>query len=162
MEYVWIAGPSAIGKSTLANHLANPHNADLRERLDITEPAQLIGYAQSFEQLAAFDGSKTGLIIWQVAQDFIDEIAERMPAAKQRIMLVWRPFAMHSEGYKEKRLRCYPGNFSANTPEEEWVEALKYIRPTDSGYVLRHSAMQITVVDASDGYAVLPEWPKDE
>ena len=129
-----------------------PNSAELRERLGIADPVQLIGYAESFEQLAAFDGSKTGLIIWQVEQDYIDEIAERKPAAKQRIILVWRPFDQYLAGYKEKRLRCYPSGFSASTPEEEWLAALRYVRATDSGIVLKHFAKGITVVDASDGY----------
>ena len=163
MEYVWITGPSAIGKYTLANRLADANNAELRERLGIANPVQLIGYAQSFEQLAAFDNFKTGLIIWQVKQDhLIDELAERKPAAEQRIILVWRPFDQHLAGYKEKRLRCYPSGFSESTPEEDWLAALRYVRPTDLGFVLKHAAKGITVVDASDGYAILPEWPNDE
>lgn len=163
MEYVWITGPSAIGKKTLADSLADPNNADLRKRLGIGEPVQLLGYPTELEQLAVLDGAEMGLIIWQVKQDrLIDEIAKQMPDAEQRIILVWRPFDLHLVGYKEKRLRCYANGFSAETPEEEWREALRHVRATDTDYVLKHSTTAITVVDASAGYAILPCWPDGE
>jgi hypothetical protein len=154
-EYVSICGLSAAGKKTLIRRLLADEGG-LRDRFSVSGPLEAFGY--SFEPLDRIHDSSAAFVLhqWQWANDrLIEELVERHPDGRHRIVLLWRPLEeqyrdiqrMYGESWRDTILDL------ARNWEQGITSRFRHEIPTRLG-------IEVELVDGSaEGYPRLTDWP---
>ncbi|HEU5408910.1 MAG TPA: hypothetical protein VFU48_14170, partial [Nitrospira sp.] len=121
-QLLFIAGPTAIGKKTLADHLARDAGHCVREMLGIDGPVEKLGYPKGPDELYFGADVDTGLVMWQGAADsLIEQVGEQFPSVSRRIVSIWRPFDSHWRDYRDKTI-LYGAGLHRDAHAADWME----------------------------------------
>lgn len=161
MEYIWVHGPSGIGKRWLIRLIRK--DRDIRERFEIKPSFGVCGKdidreedIETVDEILAVSGNPL-LIKWQPIYDsLVLALKEARPEAVHRVWLVWRPFDRHYSDFKNRRRAC-----GQTEPTEEDVQRERKQRVGDVR-TLRDQGFAVQLVDTSDSdFPQLKEFPEE-
>jgi hypothetical protein len=118
-EVIHIMGGSGVGKQTLIRRLLNPKEEQLRKRLGIGASVSAFGYAFQHPAGKMLEANTEQVIHqWQFATDhLIEKSLQAFPQAKQRILVLWRPWEVHT---RDLRKRSPEWNSTVASVSREW------------------------------------------
>lgn len=149
MEYLWICGPSAVGKRTLIEKLTHPQNIDLRARFGI---AGSVEHLQGDPQGGLQGTADHVLIKWQFGNHVA--ITTCRAVGTTRIVLLWRHFEDRLRDMRRRRSCDWDATVSEDVIRQEWRRVSHLFRE------LEKAGVPVELVDASvTGYPPLTAWP---
>jgi hypothetical protein len=154
-QYISICGHSAVGKKTLIAKLLDNGQADLRERFGLGGKIEAYGLCNQFQPLARIFEAQEDCIIhfWQdKSHPWIECLRRTFPNDRQRVILLWRPWDIHSKDLISRNNDYKP---TATEVESHWHD---HIVPLFRG--IEQTGVEFELVNASTPNYDLMPWPR--